>query len=172
MTVVALVQARMGSLRLPGKVLRKIEGKPMIELLLKRLSKSQELDEIVVATSKGIENEKLQKLVESLGYRCTRGSEKNVLNRFYESAKLTGADVIVRITADCPLIDPKLVDDCVKLLRETNVDYVSNTDPRTFPDGLDVSVMTLSSIERANNEAISKHESATCSCLLAAKCST
>ncbi len=158
MKVVALVQARMGSLRLPGKVLRKIEGKPMIELLLKRLSKSQELDEIVVATSKGIENEKLQKLVESLGYRCTRGSEKNVLNRFYESAKLTGADVIVRITADCPLIDPKLVDDCVKLLRETNVDYVSNTDPRTFPDGLDVSVMTLSSIERANNEAISEFD--------------
>ena len=158
MKVVALIQARMGSLRLPGKVLRNIEGKPLIELLLKRLSKSKELDEIVVATSKSIENEKLQKFVESLGYRCTRGSEKNVLNRFFETAKLTGADAIVRITADCPLIDPQLVDDCVKLFKESSVDYVSNTDPRTFPDGLDVSVMKFSSLERANSEAISEFD--------------
>ena len=92
MKVAALVQARMGSLRLPGKVLKKIEGKPLIELLLKRLSKSKELDEIVVATSKGVENDKLQEFVEYLGYRCTRGSEKDVLNRFYESAKFIGAD--------------------------------------------------------------------------------
>ena len=158
MKVVALIQARMGSLRLPGKVLRNIEGKPLIELLLKRLSKSKELDEIVVATSKSIENEKLQKFVESLGYRCTRGSEKNVLNRFFETAKLTGADAIVRITADCPLIDPQLVDDCVKLFKESSVDYKPNTDPRTFPDGLDVSVMKFSSLERANSEAISEFD--------------
>ena len=98
------------------------------------------------------------KFVESLGYRCTRGSEKNVLNRFFETAKLTGADAIVRITADCPLIDPQLVDDCVKLFKESSVDYVSNTDPRTFPDGLDVSVMKFSSLERANSEAISEFD--------------
>jgi glutamate-1-semialdehyde 2,1-aminomutase len=158
MKVAALVQARMGSLRLPGKVLKKIEGKPLIELLLKRLSKSKELDEIVVATSKGVENDKLQEFVEYLGYRCTRGSEKDVLNRFYESAKFIGADIIVRITADCPLIDPQLVDDCVKLFKKSNVDYFSNTDPRTFPDGLDVSVMTFDSIERANNEAVSEFD--------------
>ena len=94
MKVVALVQARMGSTRLPGKVLRGIVGKPMIELLLARLSQSSELDEIVVASSEDMKNDKLQLLVESLGYKCTRGSEKNVLNRFYESAKFMGADVM------------------------------------------------------------------------------
>ena len=158
MKVVALVQARMGSLRLPGKVLKKIEGKPLIELLLKRLSKSKELDEIVVATSNEVENNKLEEFVKSLGYRCTRGNEKNVLNRFYESAKFIGADVIVRITADCPLIDPELVDECVKLFKKSKVDFFSNTDPRTFPDGLDVSVMTFDSIKRANNEAESEFD--------------
>jgi glutamate-1-semialdehyde 2,1-aminomutase len=152
MKIVGLVQARMGSTRLPGKVLKKIIGKPMIELLLERLSKSNELDEIVVATSEKAENDKLQSFVESIGYKCTRGSDKNVLSRFYESAKLVGADVIVRITGDCPLIDSVLVDECIKGFKKSNTDYFSNTDPRTFPDGLDISVMTFKSLERANNE--------------------
>jgi glutamate-1-semialdehyde 2,1-aminomutase len=158
MKIVGLIQARMGSTRLPGKVLKKIVGKPMIELLLKRLSKSDELDEIVVATSDDVENDKLQSFVESIGYRCTRGSEKNVLNRYYESAKQINADVIVRITADCPLIDPKLVDECVRVYKKSNVDYFSNVDPRTYPDGLDISVMSFRSLERTNNEATSEHD--------------
>ena len=153
MKVVALVQARMGSTRLPEKVLRDIVGKPMIELLLARLSQSSELDEIVVATSEDMQNDKLQLLVESLGYRCTRGSEKNVLNRFYESAKFMGADVIVRITGDCPLVDFILVDECIKGYKNSNVDYFSNTNPATYPDGLDIEVMSFESIKRANNEA-------------------
>ncbi len=152
MKIVGLVQARMGSTRLPGKVLKTIVDKPLIELLLERLSKSEELDEIVVATSEKPENDKLQSFVETLGYRCTRGSDENVLNRFYESAKLVGADVVVRITSDCPLIDPALVDECINGFKKSKVDYFSNTDPRTFPDGLDISVMTFKSIERANNE--------------------
>ena len=152
MKIVGLVQARMGSTRLPGKVLKTIIDKPMIELLLERLSKSKELDEIVVATSEKAENDKLQSFVESIGYKCTRGSDKNVLSRFYESAKLVGADVIVRITGDCPLIDSVLVDECIKGFKKSNTDYFSNTDPRTFPDGLDISVMTFKSLERANNE--------------------
>ena len=133
MKVVALVQARMGSTRLPGKVMRTIFGKPMIELLLERLSKSNQIDEIVVATSEKVENDQIQSFVESLGYRCTRGSDSNVLNRFYESAKLVGADVVVRITADCPLMDPALVDECIKGFKNSKVDYFSNTEPRTFP---------------------------------------
>ena len=152
MKVVALVQARMGSTRLPEKVLRDIVGKPMIELLLARLSQSSELDEIVVATSEDMQNDKLQLLVESLGYRCTRGSEKNVLNRFYESAKFMGADVIVRITGDCPLVDFILVDECIKGYKNSNVDYFSNVDPASYPDGLDIEVMSFESIKRANNE--------------------
>ena len=153
MRTVAIVQARMGSTRLPGKVLKNIVGKPMIELLLARLSKSKELDEIVVATSKDAANDTLQSTVISLGYKCFRGSEKDVLNRYYETSKTLGADIIVRITGDCPLIDPELVDECVQGFKNLKVDYFSNTNPRTFPDGLDISVISYSAIERANNEA-------------------
>ena len=158
MKVVALVQARMGSTRLPGKVLRAIVGKPMIELLLARLSQSSELDEIVVAASEEVKNDKLQSVVESLNYKCTRGSEKNVLNRFYESAKSVGADVIVRITGDCPLVDPTLVDECIRSYKDSDVDYFSNIDPATYPDGLDIEVMSFESIERANNETDSEFD--------------
>jgi len=150
--VVALVQARMGSARLPGKVLKSIIDKPMIELLLTRLSQSSELNEIVVATSEEVQNDKLQSVVESLGYQCTRGSENDVLNRFYESAKLLKADVVIRITGDCPLVDSTLVDECVRGYQKSEVDYFSNIDPVTYPDGLDIEVMSFASIERANNE--------------------
>ena len=147
MKIVALVQARMGSTRLPGKVLKSIVGKPMIELLLTRLSQSNELDEIVVATSDKDQNDQLQSVVESLGYQCTRGSEKDVLGRFYESAKSVNADVIVRITGDCPLVDPVLVDECIEGFKQFQVDYFSNINPATFPDGLDIEVMSFDSIE-------------------------
>ena len=158
MKIVALVQARMGSTRLPGKVLKSIVDKPMIELLLARLSQSSELDEIVVATSEEVQNDKLQLMVESLGYQCTRGSEKDVLHRFYESAKLVGADVIVRITGDCPLVDSVLVNQCIQGYKETNVDYFSNINSATYPDGLDIEVMSFESIERANNETDSEFD--------------
>ena len=152
MKVVAIVQARMGSTRLPGKVLKNIVNKPMIELLLTRLSKSNELDEIIVATSEENQNDQLQSIIKSLGYKCTRGSEKDVLYRFYESAKMLEADAIVRITGDCPLVDPTLVDQCIRGFKDTQVDYFSNIDPATYPDGLDIEVMSFESIERANNE--------------------
>ena len=158
MKIVALVQARMGSTRLPGKVLKLIVGKPMIELLLMRLSKSSELDDIVVATSKEDQNDQLQSVVESLGYQCFRGSEKDVLNRLYESAKSVNADVIVRITGDCPLVDPVLVDQCIQGFKKSKVDYFSNVNPATYPDGLDIEVMSFTSIERANNEANSEFD--------------
>jgi glutamate-1-semialdehyde 2,1-aminomutase len=152
MKVVALVQARMGSTRLPGKVLKTIVNKPMIELLLTRLSQSSELDEIVVATSDDRQNDQLQLVVESLGFGCTRGSEKDVLSRFYESAKFSGADIIVRITGDCPLVDSILVDECIKGYKNSNVDYFSNIDPASYPDGLDIEVISFESIKRAHNE--------------------
>mgnify|MGYP000079471324 CR=1 FL=1 len=158
MKIVALVQARMGSTRLPGKVLKSIVKKPMIELLLTRLSQSCELNEIVVAASEERQNEQLQLVVESLGFGCTRGSEKDVLNRFYESAKFVGADVIVRITGDCPLVESTLVDECIKSYKNSNVDYFSNINPATYPDGLDIEVMSFESIERANNETESEFD--------------
>ena len=153
MKIVALVQARTGSVRLPQKVLKPILNKPMIELLLSRLSHSTELDEIVVATSEEKRDDKLESTVESLGFKCTRGSEKDVLNRFYKSAKFLEADVIVRITGDCPLVDSKLVDECIRGYKKDKVDYFSNIDPATYPDGLDIEVMSFQSLERANREA-------------------
>jgi spore coat polysaccharide biosynthesis protein SpsF (cytidylyltransferase family) len=158
MKVVALVQVGMGSTRLPGKALRSIAGRSIIELLLARLSQSSELNEIIVATSKEKKNDQLQSVVESLGYKCTRGSEKDVLNRFYESAKFSDADVIVRIMGDCPLLDSTLVDKCVKGYKGSNVDYFSNINPTTYPNGLDIEVMSFESIERANKETNSSFD--------------
>ncbi len=150
MKVVAIIQARMGSTRLPGKVLKKLVGIPAIEILLKRLSQSETISEICVATSFKRENDVLCNLVEKLGYRVVRGSETNVLQRFWDAAEATSADVIVRITGDCPVIDPKLVDKVVNLYLSSNVDYASNIDPPTFPDGLDVEVFGRLSLEDAN----------------------
>jgi glutamate-1-semialdehyde 2,1-aminomutase len=158
MRIIAIIQARMGSTRLPGKVLKPIVGKYAIELLLARLSKSKELDEIIVATSKLSKDDKLQNLVNSLGFDCTRGSEEDVLNRYYQSAKTNNADIIVRITGDCPLIDANLVDEAIQEYIKANVDYLSNNDPATFPDGLDIEVMSFNSLEKANNEADSKFD--------------
>ena len=158
MRVIAIVQARLGSIRLPEKVLQNICDTPMIELLLARLSNSTQVDEIIVASSKEPKNDKLQLFVESLGFKCTRGSEEDVLQRFHESAKEMDADVVVRITGDCPLIDPVIVDQCINQFKETNVDYFSNIDPATFPDGLDVEVMSFKALEQANLEAISSYD--------------
>jgi len=158
MKIIALVQARIGSTRLPGKVLKSITKRPMIELLLARLSQSNELDEIVVAASKEVQNDKLQSVVETLGYECTRGSEKDVLNRFYESAKSLKADVVVRITGDCPLVDATLVDQCVQGYKKAKVDYFSNVDPATYPDGLDIEVISFKALQRANNETNSEFD--------------
>ena len=158
MRVIAIVQARLGSIRLPEKVLQNICDKPLIELLLARLSNSTQVDKIIVATSKEPKNDKLQLFVESLGFKCTRGSEEDVLHRFYESAKEMNADVVVRITGDCPLIDPIIVDQCINQFKESNVDYFSNIDPATFPDGLDVEIISFKALEQANLEAISSYD--------------
>ena len=158
MKVIALVQARLGSVRLPEKVLKPIAERPMIDLLLTRLSRSNELDEIIVASSIDKQNDKLQSTVELLGYQCTRGSEDDVLNRFYEAATLFKADVIVRVTGDCPLVDAMLVDECIRSYKKAKVDYFSNTDPATFPDGLDIEVFSFQSLKRANQEALSEFD--------------
>ena len=158
MKIVAFVQARMGSSRLPGKVLKQILDYSMIEILLSRLSRSKELDQIVVATTTNSDDDELYSHVSNLGYHCTRGREKDVLNRFYEAAKAVNADVIVRITADCPLVDPELVDECIRKFKESEVDYVSNTSPPTYPDGLDVEVVSFSSIEHANGKTESLYD--------------
>lgn len=147
--VVAIVQARMGSSRLPGKVMAKIAGVPMIELLLRRLAAAGHVDLVVVATSDDPRNDTLAEHVANLGVACFRGSESDVLDRFVQAARQYGADTVVRITGDCPLVDAAVVDRCLGRFFELGVDYLSNTHPPTFPDGLDVEVFSLSALERA-----------------------
>jgi len=152
MKTIALVQARMGSTRLPNKVMKRIDGIPMIELLLRRLSSAREIDQIVVATSVDERNLPLVEHVQKLGYACERGSENDVLDRFVQAARRHQADVVVRITGDCPLVDPDLVDEAVRRYRAAGVDYFSNVAPPTYPDGLDIEVFTLKALEQAARE--------------------
>jgi glutamate-1-semialdehyde 2,1-aminomutase len=153
MKIIALVQARTGSTRLPGKVLKEIVNRPVIDLLLARLSESKTIDQIIVATTDDKKDDSLSELVKSLGFECFRGSENDVLKRYYDAAKFFKADVVVRITGDCPLIDSGLVDLCVNNFLFSNVDYYCNTLPPGYPDGLDVEVISLASLEMANFEA-------------------
>jgi glutamate-1-semialdehyde 2,1-aminomutase len=146
---VAIVQARMGSTRLPNKVMKSIGGAPMIEVLLARLDRSEEINEIVVATSTDPRNQPLVAHVNGLGYKCFQGSENDVLDRYLQAAKSAEADIVVRITGDCPLVDPVLVDEVIREFRDADVDYFSNTLQPTFPDGLDVEVFTLKALEQA-----------------------
>jgi len=152
MKIVALLQARMGSTRLPNKVMKPIGSIPMIELLLSRLSMAKELDQIVVATSMDVRNQPLVEHVAKLGYACEQGSENDVMDRFVQAARKHKADVVVRITGDCPLVDPDLVDEVILRFKSAGVDYFSNTNPPTYPDGLDIEVCTFRALEQASQE--------------------
>jgi len=153
MKIVAIVQARMRSTRLPNKVMKPIGGRPMIELLLERLAHSAELDQIVVATSTCEWNQPLADHVEKLGYVCVRGSEEDVLDRFVTATRQVGADVVVRITGDCPLVDAGLVDAAINQFSSEGVDYLSNAAIASYPDGLDIEVFSAAALERAGQEA-------------------
>ncbi|MCX7596048.1 MAG: aminotransferase class III-fold pyridoxal phosphate-dependent enzyme [Fischerella sp.] len=149
MRVLAIVQARMGSIRFPNKVMQPIVGKPMIELLLYRLSLARGIDQIVLATSEHPRNQPLVSHVQQLGYPVYQGSEEDVLDRFYQVAKIYQPEVVVRITGDCPLIDPEVVDQAITQFSQTKVDYLSNGNPPTYPDGLDVEVFSFDALATA-----------------------
>lgn len=158
MKIIAIVQARMGSVRLPNKVMRLINEVPMIELLLGRLSLSKEINQIVLATSLDERNDTLVDHVVSLGYMVERGSEDDVMSRYVSAAKKHHADVVVRITGDCPLVDPGLVDQAICNFKSGNYDYYSNVAPPTYPDGLDVEVFSFKSLELASLAAVDPYE--------------
>ena len=153
MKVIALVQARMGSTRLPGKVMYPIHGLPMIELLLKRLAQAKRVDTIIVATSKNPENRPLVEHIRKLGIAVFEGSENDVLERYYMAAKPYQPDAVVRITGDCPLVDPQLVDSLIVSFSAQKVDYLTNTNPPSYPDGLDIEVFAFNALEKAVREA-------------------
>jgi spore coat polysaccharide biosynthesis protein SpsF len=152
MTVVAIVQARMGSTRLPGKVLLDLAGEPMLARCVERARRAQTLDQVVVATTEQPGDEAIVELCRERGWPCFRGSEDDVLDRYYGAAKAHAADVVVRITSDCPLIEPTVVDLVVRefLERQPEIDYASNTvSERTYPRGLDTEVVRFETLERA-----------------------
>ena len=149
MKIICIVQARMGSTRLPDKVMRPIHGVPMIELLFRRLAKARRLDGIILATSTAPRNQPLADHVRGLGYEVYRGSETDVLDRYYQAARPHRADAVVRITGDCPLIDPELVDLVIGRYQAEHADYATNTMPPTYPDGLDTEVFAYAALEEA-----------------------
>lgn len=153
MKVIAIIQARMGSSRLPGKVMKKINGKTVIELLHHRLSKSKKINEIVVATSNNEIDKTFRNFLLSKGVACEAGDEFNVLKRFVDVSKKYKADVVVRISGDCPLIDPILVDEIIDHFIAEKADYSSNVNPPTFPDGLDTEVFNVGTLYDAHERS-------------------
>jgi len=155
---IAIIQARMSSTRLPGKVLMKIKGKPMLWYVVSRMKKANLIDEIIVATSKSRLDGAIVNFCEVNRIKCFRGSLQNVLARYYKCAKENNADIVVRITSDCPLIDGKLIDEGIVRFKSTRPDYLSNTIERTFPRGFDFEIFTFAALERAFLNAKDKIE--------------
>ncbi len=157
MRVVAIIQARMSSSRLPGKVLQDIAGQPMIVRVVERARRARTLDNLWIATTTDVADDPIEALCRERGYSFYRGSMFDVLDRFYQAARLAQADVIVRITADCPVIDPLVIDQTVDAFLESGADFACNRLPppwkRTFPIGLDTEVCSFAGLERAWNEA-------------------
>ena len=155
--VVAIIQGRMNSSRLPGKVLADIAGQPMLQRVFMRTSRSATVNETIFATTTDESDDPVAEYCDFSGIPFTRGSQFDVLERYYQTAKGSKANVVVRITADCPVIDPHLVDDVVNTLIEDNYDFVCNRLPppyhRTYPIGLDVEACTFKVLEKAWKEA-------------------
>jgi len=155
---VAIIQARMGSTRFPNKVMQRINDIPMIELLIKRLSKSKQIDQIVLATSEDKLNNPLVDHIRKMGYKVYQGNENDVLDRYYQAVADDQPDIVVRITGDCPLIDPVVVDEVIEVFKKSNCDYACNTNPPTYPDGLDTEVFSFDALAVAWKEAKLKYE--------------
>lgn len=153
MKTLIIVQARMTSTRLPGKVLLPLAGQPMLARLIERLRRVQRAHGIVIATTTSATDNPIADLCERLGVPCHRGSELDVLSRYAEAAREHGAHAVVRITADCPLIDPVLIDQVIAAYQEGGSDYVSNMLPPTWPYGMAVEVFSAAALAQAHAEA-------------------
>lgn len=149
MKTLAVVQARMTSSRLPGKSLATIEGRTMLARVVRRTRRAKRLDKVVVATSDKTEDDEIITECQRLGVEVFRGSLGDVLDRFYRAMRCFGASVVVRLTADCPLIDPGVIDLVVETLNWSGADYASNTLQRSFPRGLDAEAMTAQTLTAA-----------------------
>lgn len=153
LNVMAILQARMSSSRLPGKVMKAILGKPMLELQIERLRKSVKIEKLVVATSDNPEDDPIESLCNKLGISCFRGDLNDVLDRFYQTAKIYQPENIVRLTGDCPLSDPEKIDDLIDFFMHRSLDYASNCNIPKLPDGLDAEIMTFNVLKRSWEQA-------------------
>lgn len=150
---VALIQARMTSTRFPGKVVEDLGGMPMIVFMVRRARRAASLDQVVVITSNDRSDDRLCEVLSSHRIDCFRGQLHDVLARYAAAAGEFDASEIVRLTGDCPLVDPAIVDQVVRARRDARADYASNVDPRTFADGFDVECFTRATLARAVSEA-------------------
>lgn len=160
---ILITQARIGSTRLPGKVLKEVAGKSLLQIHLDRLQKCSRISEIIVATTTKVEDSIIYDKAIEWGLSASRGSESDVLDRFYQAVKDKKADWIVRVTSDCPLIDAELVDKVIAFAQENEVDYCSNGFIENYPDGQDVEVFKFSALETAweNAKLLSEREHVT-----------
>jgi spore coat polysaccharide biosynthesis protein SpsF len=158
MRTVAIIQARMGSTRLPGKVLMKLAGETVLGRVVRRVKRASRVDEVVIATTLKPVDGAIVGEAERLGVKSFRGPEEDVLDRYYQAATACDAEVVVRITSDCPLVDPELVDGTVEELLTRSAAYASNTLERSYPRGLDVEVFTRRALWEAHREARAAYE--------------
>jgi spore coat polysaccharide biosynthesis protein SpsF (cytidylyltransferase family) len=156
--IVAIVQARMGSARLPGKVLADIGGRPALAHVLARCAAIASIEELVLAIPTDAADDPLAEVGQRCGARVVRGDRDDVLNRYWTAAASCRADAVARITGDCPLLDPAVSSRVVRRFAEGGVDYVSNVHPPTFPDGYDTEVIALAALEAAWREATDSFE--------------
>ena len=156
--IVAIIQARMGSERLPGKTLAEVAGKPLLQHVIERLARSRTLSEVVVATTSRIQDRPILALAQSLGIRAVAGSEDDVLARYMLAAIESRATVLMRVTGDCPLVDPELADTVVDAYYEHHVDYATNREEAGFPRGMDAEVFSRESFEKVFQEAVLPYE--------------
>jgi spore coat polysaccharide biosynthesis protein SpsF len=158
MKVVAIIQARMGSTRLPGKVLKDLAGETVLARVLSRLRRAQQISELLVATTDRPADDAIVAECRRCSVPVSRGDQDDVLDRYYRAAQLDKAEIVVRITADCPLIDPAVSDKTIEAFLEARPDYASNALVRTYPRGLDTEVMSFSALSRAWQEARQPYE--------------
>lgn len=147
MKIVATIEARMGSSRLPGKVLKKFGDRASLELMIERIKKSKLLNEVVIATTTSAQDDKIVELAERISCKYFRGSENDVLDRVLMAAQSVGADIIVELTGDCPFLDGELIDEAVQAYLDKKVDYFYNRLTPGLPDGFDVQVFSYKKLE-------------------------
>ena len=158
MKVVAIVQARMGSTRLRGKVLKDVGGENMLARVIRRLRRAHLINEVLIATTNAADDDAIVTECHKCSVSVSRGDEKDVLDRYFRAAQLSKAEIVVRITSDCPLIDPEITDRTISAFLEARPDYASNVMQRTYPRGLDTEVMSAASLERAWRQGLRPYE--------------